>query len=117
MNFKPEKIPVTFSQLLEICNYQQAILDKYKEFIEQNIVNHILEEDFDGDTWNPMGRASFKRVTIPQSTFMLRCDPLTLKNWKWLQYERPVFDPEYYIKAAFIEDAFIEEGENNAKTN
>ena len=112
MNFKPEKIPVTFSQLLEICNHQQAILDKYKEFIEQNIVNHILEEDFDGDTWNPMGRASFKRVTIPQSTFMLRCDPLTLKNWKWLQYERPVFDPEYYIKAAFIE-----EGENNAKTN
>jgi hypothetical protein len=112
MNFKPEKIPVTFSQLLEICNHQQAILDKYKEFIEQNIVNHILEEDFDGDTWNPMGRASFKRITIPQSTFMLRCDPLTLKNWKWLQYERPVFDPEYYIKAAFIE-----EGENNAKTN
>jgi hypothetical protein len=112
MNFKPEKIPVTFSQLLEICNHQQAILDKYKEFIEQNIVNHILEEDFDVDTWNPMGRASFKRVTIPQSTFMLRCDPITLKTWKWLQYERPVFDPEYYIKAAFIE-----EGENNAKTN
>jgi hypothetical protein len=112
MNFKPEKIPVTFSQLLEICNHQQAILDKYKEFIEQNIVNHILEEDFDGDTWNPMGRASFKRVTIPQSTFMLRCDPITLKNWKWLQYERPVFDPEYYVRAAFIE-----EGENNAKTN
>lgn len=112
MNFKPEKIPVTFSQLLEICNHQQAILDKYKEFIEQNIVNHILEEDFDGDIWNPMSRASFKRVTIPQSTFMLRCDPITLKNWKWLQYERPVFDPEYFIKAAFIE-----EGENNAKTS
>ena len=43
---------------------------------------------------------------------MLQCDPSTLKAWKWLQYERPVFDPEYYIKAAFIE-----EGENNAKTN
>ena len=42
MNFKPEKIPVTFSQLLEICNYQQHIMEKYKEFIEQNIVNKIL---------------------------------------------------------------------------
>lgn len=112
MNFNPEKIPVTFSQLLEICNYQQAILDKYTEFIEQNIVNKILEEDFDNDWHNPMGHASFKRITIPQSTFMLRCDPITLKNWKWLQYERPVFDTEHYIKAAFIE-----EGENNAKTN
>ena len=52
MNFAAKNIPVTFSQLLEICNYQQAILDKYEEFIEQNIVNKILEEDFDGDTWN-----------------------------------------------------------------
>lgn len=111
MNFKPEKIPATFSQLLEICNHQQAILDKYKEFIEQNIVNKILEEDYD-EPWNPMGRASFKRITIPQSTFMLRCDPSTLKAWKWLQYERPVFDPECFIKAAFIE-----EGETDAKTN
>ena len=111
MNFKPEKIPVTFSQLLQICNYHQHIMDKYKEFIEQNIVNNILETDFD-DSWTPIGRASFKRITIPQSTFMLQCDPSTLKAWKWLQYERPVFDPEYYIKVAFIE-----EGENNAKTN
>ncbi len=112
MNFKAKDIPVTFSQLLEICNYQQHILDKYKEFIEQNIANKILEEDFEGDRWRPDSWASFKRVTIPETTFMLRCDPITLKNWKWLQYERPVFDPEYYIRAAFIE-----EGENNAKTN
>jgi hypothetical protein len=111
MNFKPEKIPVTFSQLLEICNYQQHIMEKYKEFIEQNIVNKILETDFD-DSWTPIGRASFKRITIPQSTFMLQCDPSTLKAWKWLQYERPVFDRDYYIKAAVVE-----EGENNAKTN
>jgi hypothetical protein len=111
MNFKPEKIPVTFSQLLEICNYQQHIMEKYKEFIEQNIVNKILEEDYD-EPWNPIGRASFKRITIPQSTFMLRCDPSTLKAWKWLQYERPVFDPDYFIKAAYIE-----EGETDAKTN
>jgi hypothetical protein len=86
-------------------------MEKYKEFIEQNIVNKILEEDYD-DSWNPMGRASFKRITIPQSTFMLRCDPSTLKAWKWLQYERPVFDSEYYVRAAFIE-----EGENDAKAN
>ena len=112
MNYRPEEIPVTFSQLLEICNYQQAILDKYTEFIEQNIANKILEEDFDNDWHNPMGRASFKRITIPQSTFMLRCDPITLKNWKWLQYARPVLDTEQYIKAAFIE-----EGENNAKAH
>lgn len=111
MNFKPEKIPVTFSQLLEICNYQQHIMEKYKEFIEQNIVNKILETDFD-DSWTPIGRASFKRITIPQSTFMLQCDPSTLKAWKWLQYERPVFDRDSYIKAAFVE-----EGENNAKIN
>ncbi len=111
MNFKPEKIPATFSQLLEICNYQQHIMEKYKEFIEQNIVNKILEVDYD-EPWDPMGRANFKRVTIPQSTFMLRCDPSTLKAWKWLQYERPVFDPEYFIKAAFVE-----EGEDDAKTD
>ena len=111
MNFKLEKIPVTFSQLLEICNYQQHIMEKYKEFIEQNIVNKILETDFD-DSWTPIGRASFKRITIPQSTFMLQCDPSTLKAWKWLQYERPVFDPDYYVRAAFVE-----EGENDAKAN
>ena len=112
MNFAAKNIPVTFSQLLEICNYQQAILDKYEEFIEQNIVNKILEEDFDSDWHNPMRRGCFKRITIPQSTFMLRCDPSTLKAWEWLKFQRPVFEPEVYIKAAFVE-----EGENNAKTN
>ena len=112
MNFAAKNIPVTFSQLLEICNYQQAILDKYEEFIEQNIVNKILEEDFDGDTWNPMGRACFKRITITQSTFMLRCDPSTLKAWEWLKSQRPAFESELYINAAFIE-----EGESNVKAN
>lgn len=112
MNFAAKNIPVTFSQLLEICNYQQAILDKYEEFIEQNIVNKILEEDFDSDWHNPMGRGCFKRITIPQSTFILRCDSSILKAWKLLQYDRPVFEEDYFIKAAFIE-----EGENNVKAN
>ena len=112
MNFKAEKIPATFSQLLEICSYQQEILEKYAEYIEQQITGKILEETFDSDWHNPMGSACFKRITIPQSTFMLRCDPSTLKAWEWLKFQRPVFEPELYINAAFIE-----EGENNAKTN
>ena len=112
MNFKTEKIPATFSQLLEICSYQQELLKKYEEYVEQQITSKILEEDFDSDWHNPMGRATFKRITIPQSTFMLRCDPSTLKAWEWLKFQRPVFEPELYINAAFIE-----EGENNAKTN
>ena len=111
MNFKTEKIPATFSQLLEICSYQQELLKKYEEYIEQQITSKILEEDCDRP-WDPMGRATFKRITIPQSTFMLRCDPSTLKAWEWLKFQRPVFEPELYINAAFIE-----EGENNAKTN
>ena len=111
MNYRPEQIPATFSQLLDVCNYQQELLKKYEEYIEQNIANKILEEDYDNPL-DPMGRANFKRITIPQSTFMLRCDPSTLKAWEWLKYQRPVFEPDYFIKAAFIE-----EGENNAKTN
>ena len=106
MNFNQEKIPATFSQLLEICSYQQELLTKYEEYIEQNITSKILEEDYD-NPWDPMGQANFKRITIPQSTFMLRCDPSTLKAWKLLQYERPVFEEDYFIKTAFIE-----EGEN-----
>lgn len=112
MNFAAKNIPVTFSQLLDICNHQQEILNKYEEFIEQNIINKILKEDFDGTTWDRLGWGSFKRITIPQSTFMLRCDPSTLKAWKLLQYSRLVFEPDYFIKAAYIE-----EGENDAKTN
>lgn len=111
MNFNPKNIPATFSQLLEICRNQQEMLKKYKDFIEQNIVNKILEEDV-GEPWNPMGRACFKRITIPQSTFMLRCDRSTLTAWKWLQLETPVFEPDYFIKAAFVE-----EGEKNVETN
>ena len=112
MNFKPEKIPVTFSQLLETCNYQQEVLRMYEEFIENQIISKIKEEDFDGDRWRPDSWASFKRITIPETSFMLRCDPATLKAWEWLKYQRPAFEPEMYIKAAFIE-----EGENNAKTD
>ena len=112
MDFKLEKIPATFSQLLEICSYQQELLTKYEEFIENQIVSKIKEEDFNGDRWRPDSWASFKRITIPETSFMLRCDPSTLKAWEWLKFQKPVFEPELYIKAAFIE-----EGENNAKTD
>ena len=112
MHYRPEQIPATFSQLLDVCNYQQELLKKYEEYIEQNIVSKILEEDIDDDRWNPNALGTFKRITIPQSTFMLRCDKTTLKTWEWLKYQRPAFEPDYFIKAAFIE-----EGENNAKTD
>lgn len=112
INFKQEEIPVTFSQLLELCSYQQEILQKYEEYIEQQIISKILEEDFDSDWHNPMGQGCFKRITIPQSTLMIKCDPSTLKAWEWLKFQRPAFEPEFYINAAFIE-----EGVNNVKTN
>ena len=112
MNFAAKYIPVTFSQLLDVCNHQQEMLEKYEEFIEKQIMSNILKEDFDGVTWDAYGWGSFKRVTIPQSTFMLRCDSSTLKAWKLLQYSRPVFDKDYFMNAAIIE-----EGENNAKAN
>ena len=89
--------------LTELCKCQQNFIEQYKKFIEEQIIAKILEEDVKGDPWDTMQKYCFKRVTIPQTTFMLRCEPYLLHEWKWLQHETPLISLEYFINVAYKE--------------
>jgi hypothetical protein len=89
--------------LRELCKYQQGIIERYKEYIEKHIVAKILEEDSTDISGPFSSQASFKRITIPQSTFMLRCEPYLLREWNVLKYETPLISPEYFMNIAYKE--------------
>ena len=85
--------------LLSIVKYQQEIIDKYKEYIEEMIHKEIIESVRDIDIFDPTNRLSLKQISIPESTFIVRCDPLTLRKWEWLKMETPIMD---YNKIVFM---------------
>ena len=84
--------------LLSIVKYQQTVIDRYKEYIENMIHKEIIEsipDNFSFDT-TPI---SIKRIQIPETTFAIRCDPLVLREWEWLRMDTPIMA---YDKIAFI---------------
>lgn len=96
--------------LLEFCRYQHEIIKAYKEYIENNIHKAILENSVESPNHWSSGWSSFKRVQIPSAEFIIRETPATKRYWNFLQLERPVIEPDIFVKVLF--DAAIEQGDN-----
>ena len=76
--------------LLQVIKYQQSILDKYKDYIENMIHKEIIEDIPSSlilDT-----PVSLKFITIPEVKLAIKCDPYVLKQWEWLKMETPIID-------------------------
>ena len=99
--------------LLQLCKYQQSIIDKYKEFIEDNICSKIIETDtLQNDPLN-LSTICFKEYIIPQTRILLNFTPDILYLWKSLEDETQTVSPEYFLQMAIKEKA-EKEAEQNA---
>lgn len=96
--------------LYSVIQYQQEIIKKYQEYIENNIHSKISEynkEDFDARATE---RIHCKRITIPQVDLMFRCDASVIREYEIIKAEHPICSIgaiKYYM----------EEIENNANSN
>ena len=101
-------------KLWELCKYQQGIIDKYKEYIENKIHQKIQEEIIRQPDIDARQVTFCKHITIPETHMVARCDPWVHRNWEILQAEHPLITPEYFISLAYREQ---KEKEDNVKTN
>lgn len=103
-------IPYKF---LELCKYQQDIIKQYEEYIEKHIHAKILEEDCSRKSTFDLVEVVAKRITIPETTFMMLCEPWVIKEWDWLKAQTPLISPDYFINIAYKE----QEEKKNANSN
>ena len=97
-----EKLGVNF-KLWELCKYQQNIIDIYKEYIEKQIHQKIMDKTFKEHSINFNQYSVFRHIDIPEAHIVASCDPWVHKNWEILQAENPVISPEYFISLAYRE--------------
>lgn len=101
----------TYRELLySIIHYQQEIIKRYEEYIENNICTQISKtekEEFDMRSMRPI---HVKRITIPQTDFMMLCDPIVAREWDFIKAEHPICSIDA-IKY------YMEEIERNANSN
>ena len=100
-------------KFLELCKYQQEIIKQYQEYIEKHIHAKILEEDCSRKSPFEIKEVVAKRITIPETTFMLLCESWVLEEWNWLKVQTPLISPDYFIAAAYRE----QEEKKDAETN
>lgn len=100
-------------KFLELCKYQQDIIKQYEEYIEKHIVAKILETDTPEPVLFGPKESLYKRITIPESTIVMRCDPYVVREWNYLKAQTPLIHPDYFLNIAYKE----REEKQNAKTN
>ncbi len=81
----------TYREILySIIQYQQEIIKRYEEYIEKNMyaqISKIEKEDFD---LRSQRLINIKRITIPQTDFMMLCDPRIAREWDIIKAEHPI---------------------------
>jgi hypothetical protein len=107
-----DDLPIPY-KFLELCKYQQEIIKQYEEYIEKHIVAKILETDIPESGLFGPKEVVYKRITIPESTIVMRCDPYVVREWDYLKAQTPLIDPNYFLHVAYKE----REERQNAKAN
>lgn len=91
--------------LYTIINHQQELIERYEEYIENNIhrpIQKYSKEDFDRAA-NEYIR--LQRITIPQADIVMRCDYQVAREYDMIKAEFPIF-PLELIKQ-FVEDKLM----------
>lgn len=98
--------------LIQLCKYQQSIIDRYKEFIEDNISSKITETDTLQNDPLSLSTSCFREYVIPQTRILLNFTPDILYLWRSLEDETQTVSPEYFLQMA-IKEKNEKEAEQN----
>lgn len=109
--FLKRELPLHF---LELCKYQQYIIEQYEKYIEQFITHTPVKS-----TINPfkdsieLERAEVRLITIPEVRLAMVMSPACRFEWEYLKAMTPRVSPDYFISMAYKEY----EERKNAKTD
>ncbi len=111
VEFLKRELPRHF---LELCKYQQDIIEQYEKYIEQFITHTPVKS-----TISPFNdsieleRVEVKRITIPEVRLAMVMSPACRFEWEYLKAMTPRVSPDYFISMAYKEY----EEKKNAETN
>jgi hypothetical protein len=99
--FLKRELPLHF---LELCKYQQDIIEQYEKYIE-DFITHIpirsTISPFDDSVM--MKRVEVKRITIPQADLLVPMTPACRQEWEYIKTMTPRVSPDYFIEMAYKE--------------
>ena len=91
--------------LYTIIQYQQELIKRYEEYIENSICRPIekcTHESFGAD---PFDRVQCQRITIPQADIMMKGDPRLIHEFNAIKAEFPVFP--FHLIEQFVNEKLL----------
>ena len=118
IDFQIAKQKDKLAHRISITEFLLPLILDYKgqytnEYIEKHIHAKILEEDCSHKSAFDLDKVVAKRITIPETTLMLLCEPWVAQEWNWLKAQTPLISPDYFISIAYKE----QEERKNAKAD
>ena len=111
IEFLKRDLPMHF---LELCKYQQDIIERYEEYIEKFITHLPIKSTVsyfeDSAELKPV---VVKHITIPETRMIATCSPACRHEWEYLKTTSPRVSPDYFIEMAYKE--YMEK--KNVETN
>ena len=100
IEFLKRDLPMHF---LELCKYQQDIINKYKEYIEKYLHQPIKEST--ASRFDPFECQTLvvKHFTIPETRLVAKCSGACASEWDYLKTTTPLVSPDYCISMAYKE--------------
>jgi hypothetical protein len=99
--FLKRELPLHF---LELCKYQQDIIEQYEEYIEK-FITHVPVKSTISPFKDPMKleRLEVKHITIPEVRLAMLMTPACRFEWEYLKSMTPRVSPDYFISMAYKE--------------
>ena len=89
---------------LELCKYQQDIIEQYEQYIEKFITQVPVTSTMSWlDDPMKMQRFEVKRITIPQADLIVPMTPACRNEWDYLKSMTRRISPDYFISMAYKE--------------
>lgn len=98
--FLKRELPQHF---LELCKYQQDIIEQYEEFIEKLLHMTIQEKVKINEDPFAMEKVVFRTIDIPATRLIARCTPACRYEWEYLKCTTPRVSADYFISMAYKE--------------
>ena len=101
VEFLKRELPRHF---LELCKYQQDIIEQYEKYIEQFITHTPVKSTISPfNNSIELERVEVKRITIPEVRLAMVMTPACRFEWEYLKSMTPRVSPDYFISMAYKE--------------
>ena len=101
-------------KFLELCKYQQDIIEQYEEYIEKFITHAPVKSTISPfkDSMEPVS-LEVKHITIPEARLAMLMTPACRFEWEYLKSMTPRVSPDYFISMAYKEYMERKDAETN----